>query len=165
MSANSRLTTAVHAVCWCELARRGGRPALTSAEIADSLASHPVLIRRTLAPLRDYGLLEVTGRGPGAGWRLTRPATDVTLADLHSALAEPAPFDLHPHEPKQTCPVGYGIRPVLGEVYAEVEMAIKTTLAKRSIADVLDTTLAEHPLATTAADQVFDPDPFQTLAP
>ena len=165
MSANSRLTTAVHALCWLELAHRGGRPTLTSAEIGESLASHPVLVRRTLAPLRDRGLLEVTGRGPGAGWRLTRPAAEVTLADLHAALAEQAPFDLHPHEPKQTCPVGYGIRPVLGQVYAEVETAIRTTLANRTVADVLDTTLAEHPLPTTAADRVLDPEPFQTPAP
>ncbi len=165
MSANSRLTTAVHALCWLELARRGGRPALTSTEIGDSLASHPVLVRRTLAPLRDHGLLEVTGRGPGAGWRLTRPAAEVSLADLHSALAEQAPFDLHPHEPKQTCPVGYGIRPVLSNVYAEVETAIKTTLANRTVADVLDTTLAQHPLPTTAADPVADPDPSRTLVP
>jgi DNA-binding IscR family transcriptional regulator len=165
MSASSRLTTAVHALCWLELARRGGRPTLTSAEIADSLASHPVLVRRTLAPLRDHGLLEVTGRGPGAGWRLTRAAAEVTLADLHSALAEQAPFDLHPHDPKQTCPVGYGIRPVLGDVYAEVDTAIKTTLGNRTVADILDTTLAEHPLPTTPADQVPDPDPLQTLVP
>ena len=149
MSANSRLTTAVHALCWLELARRDGRPTLTSAEISDSLASHPVLVRRTLAPLRDRGLLEVTGRGPGAGWRLTRPAAEVTLAELHAALPDPAAFNLHPHEPKQTCPVGYGIRPVLADVYAEVEAAITTTLADRTVADVLDTTLARHPLPTT----------------
>jgi DNA-binding IscR family transcriptional regulator len=146
MSSNSRLTVAVHAACWLELARRSGRQTLTSAEIADSLASHPVLVRRTLAPLRDHGLLEVTGRGPGAGWRLSRPASEVTLADLHEALGEPPPFDLHPHEPKQTCQVGYGIRPVLGDVYAEVAAAITATLAGRTVADILDTTLLEHPV-------------------
>ncbi|TDD12144.1 Rrf2 family transcriptional regulator [Nonomuraea deserti] len=146
MSGNSRLTTAVHALCWLELAHRRGRPTLTSAQIADSLASHPVLIRRTLAPLRDRGLLDIAGRGPGAGWRLARPAAELSLADVHSALAEPAPFDLHPHEPKQTCPVGYGIRPVLAHIYAEVEAEITAALARRTIADVLDTTLAEHPL-------------------
>jgi DNA-binding IscR family transcriptional regulator len=140
------LTTAVHALCWLELARRGGRPALTSAEIADSLASHPVLVRRTLAPLRAHAILKVTGRGPGAGWQLTRPATDVTLADIHKALNEPPPFALHPHAPKQDCPVGYGIRPVLENVYADLQTAITTSLAARTIADVLDTTLREHPL-------------------
>lgn len=146
MSANSRFTIAVHALCWLELARRNGRQSLTSAEIADSLASHPVLIRRTLAPLRERRLLEVTGRGPGAGWRLTGPAAGVTLADVAAALNEPAPFGLHPHEPNQACPVGYGIRPVLREVYTDVQVAIQTELTRRTIADILDTTIEEHPL-------------------
>jgi DNA-binding IscR family transcriptional regulator len=146
VSANSRLTTAVHALCWLELARRQGQGELTSEQIADSLASHPVLVRRVLAPLRDRGLLEVTRPGPGGGWRLTRPAGQVTLAELHTALTEQAPFALHPHEPKQTCPVGYGIRPVLAEVYRDVEAAVRGALATRTVADVLDTTLEEHPL-------------------
>lgn len=153
MSANSRLTMAVHALCWLELARRRGRPALTSAEIADSLASHPVLIRRTLAPLREHGLLRVVGRGPGAGWQLTRPAAEVTVADLYVALGEQTPFALHPHEPKQTCPVGYGIRPILGDIFAEVEATIQIALAHHSIAAVLDSTLAEHPLPRLASGE------------
>jgi Rrf2 family protein len=146
MSGNSRLTTAVHALCWLELARRRGRLALTSGEIADSLASHPVLVRRVLAPLRDQGLLEVVGRGPGAGWRLTRPAAKVTLGDVYAALDEQTRFALHAHEPKQTCPVGYGIRPVLGDLYAEIDATIQTILAQRTVAAVLDTVLADHPV-------------------
>lgn len=146
MSATSRLTVAVHALCWLELARRDGRDTLTSAEVADSLASHPVLVRRILAPLRERGLLEVVGRGPGAGWRLARAATSLTLADVAAALGEGGAFALHPHEPKQTCPVGFGIRPVLAEVYAEAEAAVRASLSRRTIADVLDTTLVAHPL-------------------
>lgn len=147
MSANSRLTTAVHALCWLELARRRGRPTLTSAEIADSLASNPVLVRRVLGPLRDRGVLHVVGRGPGAGWRLGRDAGDLTVADVLDALdPAPAPFELHAHEPRQTCPVGFGLRPVLADVYAESAAAMRETLARHTIADVLDTTLARHPL-------------------
>lgn len=147
MSANSRLTVAVHALCWLELARRQGRASLTSAEVADSLAAHPVLVRRTLAPLRDAGLLVVTGRGPGAGWRLAEPAEAIGLDRVHAALGEGPPFALHAHEPKPTCPVGHGIRPVLDEVYADVTAAVTSTLGRRTVADVLDRLLAEHPCA------------------
>ncbi len=146
MSANSRFTTAVHALCWIELSTRHGRPALTSAEIADSLASHPVLVRRILAPLRDDGTLRVTGRGPGAGWRLGRPAAEISLLDVHRSLAEEGPFALHSHEPKQDCPVGFGIRPVLAGVYARVEDAIARELRSSTIAGVLDGLLRDHPL-------------------
>ena len=146
MSANSRLTLAVHALCWLELARRQGRPVLTSTEVAASLAAHPVLVRRTLAPLRDHGLVTVTGRGPGAGWRLTRPADEVTLADVHRALDEPGPFALHAHEPEQRCPVGHGIGPALTAVYADVASAIESALAARTVAGLLTTILEDHPL-------------------
>ena len=80
-------------------------------------------------------------------------------------MADPPPFDLRPHEPKQSAPSATGFDRSSGEVYAEVETAIRTTLANRTVADVLDTTLAEHPLPTTAANHVLDPEPFQTLAP
>lgn len=153
MSANSRLTTAVHALCWLELARRGGRSTLISAEIADSLASHPVLVRRTLAPLRNSGLLEVLGHGPGAGWRLTVPASEMSLADVHAALGEQTAFDLHSHEPKQACPVGRRIGPVLRDVYSQVDVAITRSLAGWTIANVLDTTLAEHSVSAPATSQ------------
>jgi hypothetical protein len=80
-------------------------------------------------------------------------------------LAEHAPFELHPHEPKQTCPVGYGIRPVLSDVYAEVETAIRTALGNRSIADVLNTTLAEHPYRCHQTNGILARDPDEPLAP
>ncbi|KAA1425787.1 Rrf2 family transcriptional regulator [Nocardioides antri] len=146
MSSNSRLTIAVHALCWLELSRRRGNPTLTSAEIADSLLSHPVLLRRTLAPLRDAGLLEVVGRGPGTGWRLARPAEEISLREVNDLLGDDQLFALHPHPPKQDCPVGFGIPPTLAEVYEDVEGAVAEALARHTVADVLDRLLREHPL-------------------
>lgn len=151
MSNNSRLTVAVHALCWLELARRRGREPLTSSEIAASLASHPVLVRRTLAPLREAGIVAVAGRGPGAGWRLARPAEQITAGDVIVALDEPATFALHPHEPRQDCPVGFGIRPVLRTLYDQIEGAIETELSRHTVAQLLDAILEDHPLPPPSA--------------
>jgi Rrf2 family protein len=145
MSANSRLTVAVHALCWLELAARRGYESLSSERIASSLASNPALIRKTLGPLREAGLVTV-GRGPGAGWALARPAERIRLDEVHEALKENGLYALHPHDPNQACPVGFGIRPVLGQVYADAEAALNRSLQKRTIGDILDTLLAEHPL-------------------
>jgi len=146
VSSNSKLTIAIHALCWLELSARRGRPTLTSAEVADSLQSHPVLVRRTLAPLRDAGLLKVVGRGPGTGWQLARSADRITLQEVHELLGEREIFALHPHPPKQDCPVGFGIPDVLSDVYGVVEDAVAASLRRVSIADVLDRVLDEHPL-------------------
>lgn len=146
MSANSRLTVAVHALCWLELARRRGHEPLTSTEIAASLASNPVLIRRTLAPLRDAGLLAVVGRGPGSGWRLARGAEQITVAEVHRLLRDDDLIGLHAHQPNQECPVGFGIRPVLSALYAQAEKTLEIELARHTIAEILDTVLRDHPL-------------------
>lgn len=143
---SARLTTAVHALCWIELARRRGRTPLTSAEVAASLLSNPVLVRRVLGPLRDGGLLGVTGRGPGTGWRLARPAEEVTVADVARLLDEGSLFELHPHDPKDDCPVGHGIRPVLAGLYAAADRAALDALGRHTIAALLDTILRDHPL-------------------
>jgi DNA-binding IscR family transcriptional regulator len=158
VSNNARLTTAVHALCWLELASRRGRSALTSAEIAASLANNPVQIRRTLAPLRSTGIVRVVGRGPGAGWSLGKSAETITLKEVSVALGEGRPFGLHPHQPNPQCPVGGGIRPVLEDIYADVEAAIAQRLERQTIADVLDDILsgAESRSASTTVGQLDD---------
>jgi len=148
MSANSRLTTAVHALCWIELARRRGEPALSSERVAASLRSHPVLVRRCLGELKSAGLVG-SSRGPGAGWQLTRPAEQVTLLDVHRAVDDQPLFGLHPHEPNLECPVGSGIRPVLGELYGDIAGEVERRLAAQTVRDVLERTLARTTAAVT----------------
>jgi DNA-binding IscR family transcriptional regulator len=146
MSANSRLTTATHALCWLELSRRRGHPVLTSGQVATSLASHPVLMRRVLGDLRDADLVS-SGRGPGAGWSLAKPAQDITLLDVWQAIGREEAFALHPHEPNLECTVGFGIRPVLSDIYRDVEDAVAVVLSGETVATVLDK-IVRAPLAS-----------------
>ncbi|MEV3939192.1 Rrf2 family transcriptional regulator [Glycomyces sp. NPDC049804] len=139
MAANSRLTNAVHALAWMALAGRRGREVMTSEEIAASLATNPVIVRRSLGELRAAGLV-VSRRG--AGWSLTRGPESITVLDVHEALGAEPLFALHPSSPNLECPVGQGIGPVLAEVYAAADAAVRRELADRTIADVLTQTLA-----------------------
>ncbi|MEV0437572.1 Rrf2 family transcriptional regulator [Streptomyces spectabilis] len=142
MSANSRMTVATHALTWMALVcpkRPDG--IVTSDQIADSVNTNPVVIRRTLGSLRDAGLV-VSQRGQGAGWRLAREPGAITLRDVYLAV-EPAPLlALHPSTPNQKCPVGRGIPPVLRGAYDRAEEAMKAELAGVTVADVLKETVA-----------------------
>ena len=140
MAANSRLTVAVHALAWMALAERNGSDVLTSEQVAASVNTNAVIIRRSLGDLRRAGLVDVR-HGAGAGWSLARAPEEITLLDVYEALEQEPLFGMHRTEPNLECPVGKGIRPALGQVYGGVEQALRRELAGTSVADVLHQTL------------------------
>ncbi|GAA4632984.1 Rrf2 family transcriptional regulator [Actinoallomurus vinaceus] len=140
MAANSRLTIAVHALAWMALAQRQGRDELTSDQVAASVNTNPVVIRRSLGDLRRAGLVSVR-HGAGAGWSLARPPEEITLVEVYDAVEREPLFGMHHTEPNLECPVGKGIRPALGSVYGDAEQALRRELGRTSIADVLRETL------------------------
>jgi Rrf2 family protein len=142
MAANSRMTIAVHVLAWLALAQRRGRAVLTSDQVAASVNTNPVIIRRSLGELRRAGLVDVR-HGAGAGWSLARDPAQITLLEVHDAIGPEPLFGLHRTEPNLECPVGKGIRPVLSQVYSGIDQAVRRELAAVSVTDVLHGTLQE----------------------
>ena len=143
MAANSRMTIAVHALAWMALAQRRGQEVLTSDQVAASVNTNPVIIRRSLGDLGRAGLVHVR-HGAGAGWSLARAPEEITLLEVYDAVGQEPLFGMHRTEPNLECPVGRGIRPALGQVYDGVEQAVRHELAEVSVADVLRETLQAH---------------------
>ena len=140
MSANSRLTIATHALAWMALNERGGAELTTSEQIAGSVKTNPVVIRRLMSEMGKAGLIS-SRRGAGAGWRLAKAPEAISLRDIDDALGAEAAFAMHRNEPSAICPVARGIRPALAPVYARVDDAVRRELAATSLADVLRDTL------------------------
>jgi len=140
MSANSRLTVAIHILLWMALVARKRSDPVTSDRIASSVNTHPVVIRRTLGQLRRSGLVR-SHRGPNAGWTLARSPAKITLLDIFNAVEEGALFALHHSLPNQACPVGRGIQPALRKVYGALEKSLQQHLSKITVEQVLAETV------------------------
>ncbi|MEV0822418.1 Rrf2 family transcriptional regulator [Nonomuraea rubra] len=133
MSLSSRTAVAIHALT---LLGRWAEKSLTSAEIADSLESNPVLVRRILGSLRDAGLVWST-EGRGGGWSLARAPREITLYDAFAAV-EPGPIlSRHPHPPSASCEVGRNIQALLEVEFLDAERAMEQRLARTTIAHLL----------------------------
>ena len=59
----------------------------TSEQLAQCVGTNAVVVRRTLAGLREAGLV-ASSRGAGGGWTLARAPDDITLRDVYRALGE-----------------------------------------------------------------------------
>jgi Rrf2 family protein len=129
----SRFTMALHALGM--IAWEGGRP-VTSATLARSINTNPVVVRRVLADLRRAGLVE-TRRGVGGGVVLTRPASRISLRCVWEALeGREQLFGRHPSGPNPRCPVGRCVAAYLEELYGHAEAALKASLGRVTLAQL-----------------------------
>lgn len=138
MGVSSRSAVAIHALT--KLAHRGDH-SLTSAEIADSLASNPVLVRRILGNLRDAGLVWST-EGRNGGWSLARAPRDITLYDAYAAVEEGPLLSRHAHPPSDACEVGRHMQALLEVEFVDAERAMEERLRRTTIAHLLRKVLA-----------------------
>ncbi|MFD6455573.1 Rrf2 family transcriptional regulator [Nocardia sp. NPDC055165] len=133
MSVSSRSAVAIHALT--KLAQ-GGESSLTSVEIAESLASNPVLVRRILGNLRDADLVRST-EGRGGGWTLARPAREITLFDAYRAVEGSPVLSRHAHPPSAECEVGRHMQAIVDEQFRNAEQAMEEQLGRTTIAHLL----------------------------
>jgi len=114
---------------------------VTSALLAASVNTNPVIIRRLLLALQRAKLVE-TCKGAGSGSRLSRSPRRINLAEVYRAVEEPEPFATPSRKPNAACPVGKCIRQALDTVFASAQNALEQDLAKTTLADVMDTVKA-----------------------
>ena len=133
MSTNSRFAVAVHVLT---LMAWSDEEPLKSEQVAESVNTNPVVIRRMLCELAEAGLV-VSQTGSLGGSRLASDPAKTTLLDIYQALECGGVFSLHRQPPSRDCPVGVNIETVLGDVLLEVDAAVEAVLAKITISDVV----------------------------
>src|ERR1700750_266134 len=133
MSTNSRFAVAVHVL---SLMAWSGEEPLKSEQVAESVNTNPVVIRRMLLDLAQAGLV-VSQTGSLGGSRLATAPAKTTLLDVYQALECGGVFSLHRQPPSRDCPVGVNIATVLGDVLQEGNSAVEQVLRNITIDDVV----------------------------
>jgi Rrf2 family protein len=132
MSNNLRFSVAIHILTL--LAVNEGQ-SLTSEQIANSVNTNPVVIRRVLGRLR-HGQIVESRPGTSGGWRLQHPPQAINLCDIYRSVSGENLLVTHSHT-NPDCPVGGHLPPVLDNIFHGAQTSLEKTLAHTSIADIL----------------------------
>jgi DNA-binding IscR family transcriptional regulator len=129
MRRDSRLSVALHALLHM---REPGR-VITSETFAPMMKTNPVVVRRTMAGLRDAGIVR-SEKGHGGGWSLVRALADVTLGDVYDALGTPTLFSIGHRDASPGCLVEQAVNRALGKALDDAEALLLSQLRSTTLA-------------------------------
>lgn len=116
------------------LAEAGARPT-TSEVLAAHCHTHPVVVRRSLAGLREAGIV-ASVKGHGGGWTVARPADAISLREVYAVLGERGEFVPDPQPSAHGCLIEAAIGDALDGFYAEAEALLLRRLGEITVADL-----------------------------
>lgn len=104
--------------------------------MAESVGTNASYIRKILAMLKRGGIIE--NRGRELGYSLVCDPSELSLLRIYEAVSEEGVHILDVHRnPNDECLVGRNIRPMLTELFSEVEEAFRHSLSDRTLADCI----------------------------
>ena len=131
MRNDSRLSRMLHVLL--HMARHEGP--VTSEAIAAMLGTNPVVVRRTMAGLRDAGYVR-SEKGHGGGWEIACDLERVSLLDIHRAVGGPRLFVIGNEHSNPDCAVEQLVNEALGEALRDAEALLVERLGAVSLAEL-----------------------------
>lgn len=133
MRQDSRLSRMLHVLL--HMARHDGP--MTSETIAQMLGTNPVVVRRTMAGLREAGYVHSV-KGHGGGWTLASDLSDVSLLDIHRAVGGPRIFAIGNESDNPECAVEQSVNRALDDALREAEALLTARLAAVTLAELAE---------------------------
>lgn len=136
MRLNTKCSIALH--CLVFISEYEDKVKVTSELLAKSTGCNSAAIRSILNALQKAGIISIV-RGIGGAY-LNRDPENLTIWEVYHAL-EPDGLEhfigFHPN-PSDKCPVGKQIQTVLQKPYEEIGAAVKDTMEKITLQQLLD---------------------------
>lgn len=136
MSDSQKFPVAAHALAY--LAHKeafSAGAAVSSAALAASMPTNPVVVRRVTAMLAKAGLIATRAGASGGAW-LLKPADGISLDQVLRAVHGCAHLGLPPPGAKG-CPIGQKIPKAVGAAIAAADQAAAERLSQIMISDLL----------------------------
>ena len=106
---------------------------MTSEAIARMLGTNAVVVRRTMAGLRDAGYVR-SEKGHGGGWTIAADLDRVSLLDVHRAVGGPRLFAIGNENPVANCAVETIVNAAIEDALREAEDLLIARLGAVSLA-------------------------------
>ncbi len=136
---DTRFSSAIHTLIMIA----GAETPVTSEQMAKSVGTNASYIRRITGLLKKQGIIE--SRQGISGYTMLVDPRELSLLRIYRAIAEAEQvhvFDLH-QNPDDACIVGRHIRPVLTDVFREIEEKAERELKNTTLADCMKKIKAE----------------------
>ena len=131
MRKDSRLSRMLHVLL--HMARHD-QP-FTSEQIARMLDTNPVVVRRTMAGLRQAGYVS-SEKGHGGGWTLAGDLETITLLDIHNAVGGPRIFAIGIENETPECAVERVVNAALEDALNQAEALLIDRLGAITLAEL-----------------------------
>ncbi len=133
MRRDSRLSAVLHGLL--HMAAQG-KP-MTSAELAVCMNTNAVVVRRTMAGLREAAFVQSV-KGHGGGWTLACDLSKITLKDIYDALGSPTVLAIGIHLEHPSCLVEQAVNRALSPAFGEAERFLIDRLATVTLAQLAE---------------------------
>ena len=130
---DTRFSAAIHAL----ILIAASETPMTSEQIAESVGTNASYIRKLTRLMKRQGI--IASRRGVSGFSLLIPPEKLPLRKIYEAVEETERihvFDLH-QNPNDRCIVGRHIRPVLSDVFREIEEKAEQALTHTTLADCM----------------------------
>jgi DNA-binding IscR family transcriptional regulator len=135
MSISSRFSVGIHILTLIGLDKDGTQ---SSENIAGSVNTNPVVIRKIMGMLKNAGLIKVR---PGiAGAQLTKELSAITLLEVYKAVnvvQEKELFSVH-ENPNPNCFVGRNIQSTIVPIFSTAQRALEKELENVTLEDIIN---------------------------
>jgi DNA-binding IscR family transcriptional regulator len=139
MTRDRRLSIALHALEHLY----GAKQPKTSEALGALLKTHPVVVRRTFAGLREAGLVRAV-KGHGGGWSLGRPLDRMTIRDVYDAIGIMPRFALGRPISRSGCELERAADQVLSSASSDAQALLLSRLGAVSVFHLLEVARTKH---------------------